>query len=223
MDNVGDYFTAATPLDNYCLSCDRSISPQDLPDVIRLSVQYELPFGHGKPFANRGILAGTVGGWSLGSFFTYDDGAPVSITAPSSGSNTNAFGGGASLRPNVSGISTAVPGGRRIAIGTKTPSEFFNPAAFSALPAFSYGDARRYQSSIRLPGTKNFDMLAEKRIPLPESFALNFRLEAFNIFNRVQLGGLNSSYNTAAQTFGYLTPTQVNSARSMQASLRLAF
>ena len=124
MDNVGDYFTAATPLDNHCLSCDRSISPQDLRDVIRLSVQYELPFGHGKPFANHGLLAATVGGWSLGSFFTYDDGAPVSITAPSSGSNTNTFGGGASLRPNVTGISTAVPGGRHIAIGTKTPSEF---------------------------------------------------------------------------------------------------
>jgi hypothetical protein len=53
MDNVGDYFTGTGFQDNNCQTCDRSISAQDLTDVIRLSGQYELPFGFGKPWLNH--------------------------------------------------------------------------------------------------------------------------------------------------------------------------
>jgi hypothetical protein len=224
MDNVGDYLSPGGFQDNYCPSCDRSISQQDLANVLRISGQYELPFGAGKPFANHGLLAQAVGGWSLGSFFTYDDGAPQQITSPANTSNsTNVFGGGSTLRPNVTGISTAVPGGRHIKIaqGASTLSEYFNPAAFTATPAFTFGNARRYQETIRLPGTLNFDMLAEKTFRMPESTALTFRFEAFNAFNRVQFGGLTTAYGSSS--FGYMSPTQVNSPRSLQASLRLAF
>ena len=226
LDNVGDYFVSTGFQDNNCPSCDRSISQQDLPDVIRLSGQYELPFGRNKPWANRGVLAQTIGGWSVGTFYTFDNGAPVQLTSPSNTTNsTNVFGGGSVIRPNITGASIAVPGGRHIRIGgpVGTVSEFFNPAAFSATPAFSYGNARRYISNIRLPGTNNFDTLLEKKFPLPESMALNFRVEAFNVFNRVQLTGLNTSYSATPDTFGYISPTQANSARSMQASLRLSF
>jgi hypothetical protein len=94
-------------------------------------------------------------------------------------------------------------------------------AAGSASGAGSFGNARRYQDSIRLPGTLNFDMLAEKRIPLPESYSLTFRFEAFNVVNRVQLTGLNTSESSSS--FGTLSPSQANSPRSLQASLRFAF
>jgi hypothetical protein len=226
LDNVGDYLYSAGFQDNYCPSCDRSISQQDLPDVIRLSANYELPFGKGKPWANHGVLAETVGGWSLGSFFTYDDGGPVQLTSPTNTTNsTNVFGGGTTIRPDVTGVSTSVPGGRHIAIGkgVGVVSEFFNPAAFSATPAFTFGNARRYQESIRLPGTLNFDMMAQKSVPLPKSLNLTFRFEAFNAFNHVQLTGLNTSYSSTPDTFGYISPSQANSPRSLQASLRLAF
>jgi len=150
----------------------------------------------------------------------------VQLTSPVNSTNsTNVFGGGSTIRPDVTGASTSVPGGRHIKIGAGVGavSEYFNPAAFSATPAFQFGDARRYQETIRLPGTLNFDMLAEKRIPLPEPYALNFRFEAFNAFNRVQLTGLNTSYSSTPDTFGYISPTQANSPRSLQASLRLSF
>ncbi len=226
MDNVGDYLSPGGFQDNYCPSCDRSISAQDLTDVIRLSVQYELPFGTGKPLANHGALAEVAGGWRLGSFYTYDSGAPVQVTSPANSTNsTNVFGGGSTIRPDVTGVSTAVPGGRHITIGkgAGVVSEYFNPAAFSATPAFTFGDARRYQETIRLPGTLNFDMLVEKRFQLPGHLATTFRFEAFNAFNRVQFTGLNTSYSSTPDTFGYISPTQANSPRSLQASLRISF
>jgi hypothetical protein len=125
------------------------------------------------------------------------------------------------VRPNVTGVSTAVPGGRKIAHNAKTISQFFNAAAFTVAAPYSFGNAARYQSSIRLPGTENLDSLLEKTFPIHEQIALNFRLELFNSLNHVQLSGLNTTYGTA--NFGYLTPTQYNSPRSMQYSLRLNF
>jgi len=214
MDNVGDFFNSSQFQDANCPSCDRSISQQDLANVIRLSGQYELPFGRGKPYANHGILSETAGGWSVGSFFTFDDGLPVQVTAPN---NSSSFGGGTVMRPNVTGISTQAPGGRQIKAG----GEYFNPAAFTPTPAFQFGNAARYQSSIRSPGTLNFDMLAAKHIPIAESYALDFRMEFFNAFNRIQFAGPNASISSAS--FGTITLNQINTPRELQASLRFSF
>jgi hypothetical protein len=230
IDNVADYFSFLSGggfQDNYCGSCDRSISAQDLPDVIRASGTYELPFGPGRTWANKGLLARTVGGWGIGSFFTFDNGLPTQVTSPVNSVNgTNVFGGSAPTRPNVvPGISTSVPGGRHIRIGGPpgTVSEYFNPAAFAATPAYQFGNAPRYISSIRQPGTLNFDMQASKEIPLVERTSLNFRVEFFNAFNRVQLTGVNTTYNSSPNSFGYVSPTNLNGPRSIQASLRVSF
>jgi hypothetical protein len=224
LDNVGDYFLSGGFQDNYCPQCDRSISQQDLPDVIRISGQYELPFGRGKAFVNQGKLAQIVGGFSIGSFFTFDDGAPQQITqTANSSTSTNVFGGGSTLRPNVTGVSTKVPGGRHIIIGGPigTLSPYFNPLAFTPAAPYTFGNARRYQESIRLPGTENFDMLAERRIQFHEPYSVLLRFEAFNAFNHVQFSGLNTVIGSSS--FGSLSPTQANSPRSLQASVRVAF
>ena len=226
IDNVGnylDFYEGASYQDNYCPACDRSISEQDLTHVLRLSGEYQLPFGYGMPYANHGPLAYTVGGWSLGSFFTFDNGLPQAITEAVSTSSTantpNIFGAG-HIRPDVTGAPISLPD-RNIVHNAHVTSEFFSPVAFTAARPYSFGDASRYQSSIRLPGTLNFDMMAEKDIPIHEPYTLNFRVEFFNAFNKVQLAGLDTTLGTA--NFGYITPTQYNSPRSIQASLRMRF
>jgi hypothetical protein len=213
-DNVGDYLTTAQFQDNNCPSCDRSISPQDLANVIRLSGQYELPFGRGKPFANQGLVSQIVGGFTVGSFFTYDSGLPVAVSAVNT---SNSFGGGTSMRPNATGVSTHITGGRKITNG----GLYFNPAAFIQPPAFQFGNAPRYLADVRAPGTANFDMLAARRIQLPEPFSLDFRVEFFNAFNRVQFAGPNTS--VASSSFGHIFFTQANTPREIQAGLRLSF
>lgn len=214
MDDIGDYFVTAQAQDNNCIPCERSISQQDLPNVIRLSGQYELPFGHGKPLANHGWLGQTAGGFTVGAFFTYDDGAPITVSSPNF---SNSFGGGTSMRPNVTGISTAVPGGRTM----KNGSYYFNPAAFTPTPSFQFGNAPRYLADVRAPGTKNFDMLAAKKLFFTERYNLDFRMEFFNAFNRVQLAGPNTSI--ASSSFGQIFLSQANTPREIQAGLRLSF
>lgn len=214
MDDVGDYFVTAQAQDNNCIPCERSISQQDLPNVIRLSGQYELPFGHGKAIANHGWVSQAAGGFTVGAFFTYDNGAPVAVSSPNF---SNSFGGGTSMRPNVTGLSTAVPGGRTM----KNSSLYFNPAAFSPTPSFQFGNAPRYLADVRAPGTKNFDMLAAKKLFLTERYGLDFRMEFFNAFNRVQFAGPNTSI--ASSSFGQIFLSQANTPREIQAGLRLSF
>jgi len=74
---------------------------------------------------------------------------------------------------------------------------------------------------VRSPGTLNFDMLAEKKIPIVEPFALNFRVEFFNAFNRIQFAGPNASISSSS--FGEIFLNQLNTPRDIQASLRLSF
>jgi hypothetical protein len=230
-DNVGDYFSyllgATGFTDNYCPSCDRSISNQDLKNVLRASGEYELPFGQGKPFLTNRWASQVVGGWSLGIFYTFDTGLPVQITESN---NTNLFGGGSPMRPNiVRGVPLTPPGGRHIKIGpANTASLYFNPVAFSQAPAFTYGNAPRYIDGIRAPGTDNFDMHVEKQIPLHEELALKFRVEFFNAFNHPQFAApsgasIGNSSGAISPTFGDIVPSQANNPRELQGSLRLSF
>jgi hypothetical protein len=216
IDNTGE-FTILGFQDNYCTACDRSISAHDLPNVIRLSGQYELPVGKGKRFVHDGWLVPIIGGWSVGSFFTYDDGLPIAVTSPN---NSNSFGGGIGgngMRPDVTGISTHVVGGRQI----KNGGLYFNPAAFTPTPTFQFGNAPRYLADVRSPGTLNFDMLASKRIPIHNLLALDFRAEFFNAFNHVQFAGPNASISSSS--FGQIFLNQTNTPRQIQGSLRLSF
>jgi hypothetical protein len=121
------------------------------------------------------------------------------------------------MRPNVTGLSTQVSGGRHFKNGVP----YFNPAAFSQTPSFQFGNAPRYLADVRSPGTLNFDMLASKRIALLEPFALDFKAEFFNAFNRVQFAGPNTSI--ASSSFGQIFLNQVNTPRQIQASLRFNF
>ncbi|NUQ28870.1 MAG: TonB-dependent receptor [Acidobacteriaceae bacterium] len=213
-DNVGDYLTTAQFQNNNCPSCDRSISSQDLTHVLRISGQYELPIGRGKAILHDGFVGELLGGFTVGSFYTYDSGLPVTLSSPN---NCNCFGGGTSMHPTVTGIPTAVPNGRQIRNG----GLYFNPAAFTATAPYQFGNAPRYLSDVRAPGTNNFDMLTSRRFQLPERTSLDFRVEFFNAFNRVQFAGPNT--NIASSSFGQIFLTQANTARQIQASLRLNF
>jgi len=59
-----------------------------------------------------------------------------------------------------------------------------NPGEFVAPTGLTYGDAGR--NFLNNPSRLNFDMSLQKNIPISEKYSLQFRLEAFNIFNHTQ-------------------------------------
>lgn len=63
-------------------------------NVIHLNVTYDLPFGRGKQFLNRGgIVDKVLGGWTASSILTLQSGAPFRLTGANSTYNDLAPGG----------------------------------------------------------------------------------------------------------------------------------
>ena len=218
IDNVGEAFIAVGAQNgfqnNNCFSCDRAISVQNVPDSVRLSFNYELPFGPGKKMLTRGFASRFVGGWSAGSFLTLNTGFPLAVTSPNT---SGSFGGGNANRPIATGVSDSLPNGPTFTDG----GLYFNPAAFARTPAYAFGNVSRYLPDITLPGVYNWDVQATKRIAITERIGLDFRSEFFNIFNHVQYSGPNTDITSAS--FGKIFLSQANTPRNIQFSLRLSF
>jgi hypothetical protein len=111
------------------------------------------------------------------------------------------------------------PGGRAI-----------NPTAFSAASS-GPGDAPR--NFARGFGAWQMDMAIRREFPIHENLKLQFRAEAFNLFNHPNFGVINSQFGQS--TFGQATATlasslsglnplyQMGGPRSMQFALKLVF
>jgi hypothetical protein len=70
-----DYTTLRNP------KLDRRVSPFDIRHVFQAAGTYDLPFGRGRWLSidNR-ILDAVAGGWTLGSIFVFQTGAPIQLT-----------------------------------------------------------------------------------------------------------------------------------------------
>ncbi len=167
------------------------------------SANYELPFGPGKPFVNRGIAGHVVGGWELDGIVTFASGFPFTVFL-NSGVNF-----GAPSWPN------------RIASGNlpnPQPSLWFDTRAFVAPPPNTYGNSAR--GVLNGPGTSNWDLSVQRKFRLRESLSLNFRLDAFNAFNTPNFANPNANIGSA--TAGQITGTILDN-RDLQASATIAF
>jgi hypothetical protein len=112
------------------------------------------------------------------------------------------------------------PGGRSI-----------NPAAFHSPAAGQPGNAPR--NFLRGFGAWQMDVAARRDFPINEKMKVQFRAEAFNVFNHPNFGFINPTFGTP--TFGQATSTlnnspgvlsslyQMGGPRSMQFALKLAF
>jgi hypothetical protein len=102
--------------------------------------------------------------------------------------------------------------------GTHTAAAWFNPAAFAAPPAFTYGNAGR--NSVYGPPLQTLDFALARAFRLSERTNFQFRAEAFNALNKVNLGTPNRFVNTPQ--FGTITMAMAP-GREIQLSARLSF
>jgi len=80
---------------------------------------------------------------------------------------------------------------------------------------------------VRAQGIANFDFSIYKSVQITEQVGMQFRVEAFNIFNRTQFAPPGGTFNpatlgTAGDTFGKVTST-ANAPRQIQLALRIQF
>jgi hypothetical protein len=149
--------------------------------------------------------------WHLSTLYQVESGMPFTISVFGDTANSGTVLGENPIRANVTGQPVFGP-------GTRTSGEWFNPAAFAAPPAFTFGDARR--NSVYGPRLQSLDFSLERSFNLRERAKLQFRAEAFNALNKANLGTPNRFVNTPQ--FGTITMA-MTPGRELQVSARLSF
>ncbi len=200
----------------YNFAAEKSLSNFDSRQRLVISYVYDLPFGKGQRFlpGAHGFVDRIVSGWGLNGVTTFEEGFPLGLTA-----SPNTTGLNTGLRPNVLGGCSKITSGSDQA----RYAEWFNTSCFSVPAAYTFGNESRTDPEIRGPGVANYDLALFKRTAITERFNLEFRAEAFNLFNRVWFGPPNTVDTTAANnTFGQIT-TQLNQPRLLQLALRLRY
>jgi hypothetical protein len=172
------------------------------------SILYELPFGDGKPFLQTGIGGAILGGWQLSTIISKSSGFPRTAYAGSDRSNT----GGGQDRPNTTGLDPNLPGNQQ------TIAQWFNTAAFVPQPLGTFGNAGR--NTFTGPGISNVDASIIRNFRLMETKILQFRLEAFNVFNNPIWAEPNTTLNNPL--YGTINSTR-KPMRELQISLKFMF
>jgi hypothetical protein len=201
-----------------CLKCSYSSTDIDVRHSLSINSVYELPFGHGKHFLKAGGVAGKVlGGWQLSGIASASSGRPINITVKRKAS--------ALLDGNTSGQRPDLVPGMSIYPAGQNINNWFNIAAFSTPAKFTWGNLGR--NTGRGPGYYEIDTALQKAIPVTEQLKLEFRAEAFNLFNHPIYGDPGSSISSS--DFGVITgqlndgATGIGSSRRLQFMLRLQF
>jgi hypothetical protein len=204
----------------YDLKADKSVDGTDIPQSLALNYVYELPVGKGKKFGSNmnGVEDAIVGGWQVSGITHVQAGFPLSINANNNsaslwGGNQHANLTGASFKTGTCGAGTSNP----ISVGTKYC--FFNPAAFSQAPAYTFGSAPRYFSNLRAHGYVDEDLGIQKWFNITEKFRMQFTAQMFNAFNHANFDSPDINLSDGLSTMGEANNTQ--GPRQIQLSLKI--
>ena len=214
------YTSVVAPQNAYDLAAEDGYDLYDIPQTLNLVYTWDLPVGRGNKMLSSGnkILAAVASGWTLAVEQHYQSGNLLLVNAP------NALGSGvlfaARQRPNVTGQDFRTSIGAGSLDPNNPTSRWLNPAAYSIPAAFTFGNAANFYSKVRNPAilTENFSVV--KRIRVHESVNVEYRLDAYNLFNRQLFG--NIGVNLSDPNFGRPTGTMIQ-PRLLQMALKLNF
>lgn len=205
----------------------------DFTHVFKANGVYELPFGRGKRWLNGGgFFTGLLGGWSLNGITELQSGEPISITsergtlnrATRSGKNTVNTTLSISELQAKTGVYRDAQGRVLIFDPTlldttgNTGDSFANEQFFQNPQAGQLGLLQL--TPVSGPWLFNVDMSLIKRTTIRERFNIEFRADAFNVFNRTNFN-VGQMQNINDPDFGVIKATF--DPRILQFALKLNF
>ncbi len=212
-------------MDHYNRRLEKALSVDDQTHVFREAFTYELPVGKGKRWSLAGVANRVLGGWGFAGFLEYAGGTPMNV-----GPGLTSVPGGAGNRVFINSYENW----RAPISGSKFDpfkDVWWNKAAFGLDPSgkqmtqtqllyAGFGNAARNNPKTRYPWWLNENLTLSKGVDFTERVRLTLRFEAFNLFNRVRMGGPDSSVTSA--NFGIIR-SQGNDPRRMQFAAKIAF
>jgi hypothetical protein len=199
-----------------CIRCDYGPASLDRRHVFTADYVYDLPWFR----SQQGFVGHLLGGYEVSGIVTVNSGLPFTVFAVRGNGDPAAIGVNSGGAPNNGRVATPRP--NQISdpnLGApKTWEEFFNTSAFADVSvAGAPGSERR--GAVTGPGLWRYDMALMKNTRLTEAVNLQFRLEAFNIFNHTNFLSIGTTKGLA--TYGTVTNTR--DPRIVQIALKLSF
>ena len=178
-------------VNSYDPSLNRGSSSFDARHMLNIGYVWDMPFFKSGNRVERSVL----GGWELSGITTWQTGTPfTAVNAGGYGDNAgvgNGVGTG-SFADIVCNPFSGIP---------NIPQPFYgplvaNPNCFAQPTALTFGNAGR--NSLRNPGYSNWNMSLFKNFQFNDRYSLQFRAEAFNVFNHTEWAPVAGDAGSAA-------------------------
>jgi Carboxypeptidase regulatory-like domain len=191
------------------------------------SYDYALPFGKWAHLSDSGVLGRLVNGWSINGVTTLQSGTPFIILDSSAltlqdldginGTNFATLAAGMTLRDalNAGSVESQIRSGiGYLNLGAfnlggncvDSQNSVLGPAIMGSCSPYptavgaAFGDVKR--NSLRGPFQQNWDMSIFKNTRITEGTMLQFRVEAFNVFNHPSFQSPQAGFGQGFSFFG---------------------
>jgi hypothetical protein len=212
--------TPASAMDIGNPDLDYSFANFDIRHKLAMNFIFEIPY-----HPTNAALNAVLGGWQLNGTAIMQSGGPFTVTCglayPRCDFNADGVNNDrVNLPPN--GTDLGDPSQEDWIAGVLNAADFTNPATGT------FGNEPR--NAFRGPGFKNVDLSMFKNFTMPglsgaRTSTVQIRIEAFNVFNWVNLNNPTSATNSG--TFGRVTssrsPNQVGGPRTIQIAAKFLF
>jgi hypothetical protein len=197
-----------TPQNAYDMAADYGPIEFDVNHRFVLSFVYQLPAGKGRKTQLSGLVGTLLNDWSVNGILNLNSGRPMTIVA----NDQTQTGAGHITRANCLG--DAQPSGFE-----PTVQRWFDTTQFSQPGTRLFGTCG--SGTVRGPGFKTLNMSLFRGFPLPGDRRLEFRVEAFNVFDWTNYA-LPGRSVAAPATFGVITGS-TGTPREMQFAIKLYY
>ena len=198
--------------DSNNLAAEYGLSSFDIRHQARINYLYELPFGQGHRFAQKGVTGAFFGNWRFSGNIGAQTGTPY--TAEVMGTSAANTGSGGVFATRAGEICDP-----NLPAGARAPLHFFDTSCFVVPAAGELGNAAR--NTIIGPGMFTWNAQIAKTFPLgkDQQHRLDFRWEITNLTNTPNLTGLSTLVNSL--TFGQVVGA--GAMRAMNVVTRFTF
>ncbi len=233
LNNSGGGGGCCLAADQYNRGLEKSIGEFDVTHDFKAGLVYDLPFGKGRQHLTHGPAAWILGDWGVNGVLTYASGLPVAITSSyvlplygaTNGRSIPYISSYTGWQPNWNGNFDPSVDSFLVPYCTAKTANCTGPFPNQGLTTADngFGNATRYNPKVRQFPNLNENLALARTFHIKESVRMEFRAEAFNVFNRVRFGA--GDLNLQDQNFGRLTSSSdlLNSPRQLQLALKLYF
>ena len=223
IDDSSDRFDGSFT-DTYNPASNRASSNFDERHIFNASYIWDVP-----AFKHPGLTHSLLGGWQISGITNFATGSPFSVVYNAIDNAGVGNGDGSDSYADLVGNPKATPHPVN-----QYGRQYYNQSAYTVPTALTFGNSGR--NSLSNPDYINFDMALFKHFTIKESTAVEFRAEAFNVFNHTEwapiagqagaganINGSGTNTFSSPPTANFLYAGGVHEARVLQLALKVLF